>query len=418
MKFGTAVLLALPALALATDDYGDDDYCGKYGGCHWDTATVTTVVEVTTTSPCPTTEIVYEGGNTYTKTYTKYTTVVEKVPTTIYQTVKKPDQTVYDKAYETKTITKEHPVTETKYVDGETVVVVHTETEYIKTWVPVTHYATVEAPDVTHTSKEVAYQTITKEHPVTQTKTVEGEVIVVTYTETEYIKTYVPVTHYETVTGADITKTADHQETVIVTKGQDTTVTKTVPGEVVYVTETCTEYATQVNVVTVHVTAPAEHKTTSVYTTVAVSEGSEVTVTIPGEVIYETETCTEYATQENVVTVHETGPAVHKTTSVYTTVTVTEGSEAVVTAPGEVIYETVHKTVTETVHGAPSTVVVPPVVSTTEVIETETTTVIPPPATTEPVEVPSDTPVPAGAAEARAPLMAIVVAAAGAVAFL
>jgi hypothetical protein len=102
--------------------------------------------------------------------YTKYTTVVEKVPTTIYQTVKKPDQTVYDKAYETKTITKEHPVTETKYVDGETVVVVHTETEYIKTWVPVTHYATVEAPDVTHTSKEVAYQTITKEHPVTQTK--------------------------------------------------------------------------------------------------------------------------------------------------------------------------------------------------------------------------------------------------------
>lgn len=183
-------------------------------------------------------------------------------------------------------------------------------------------------------------------------------------------------------------------------------------------TETCTEYATQVNVVTVHVTAPAEHKTTSVYTTVAVSEGSEVTVTIPGEVIYETETCTEYATQENVVTVHETGPAVHKTTSVYTTVTVTEGSEAVVTAPGEVIYETVHKTVTETVHGAPSTVVVPPVVSTTEVIETETTTVIPPPATTEPVEVPSDTPVPAGAAEARAPLMAIVVAAAGAVAFL
>lgn len=412
MKFGAA-LLAMSALALATDDYG---YGG--GGYHWDKETITTEVEVTVTSPCPTTEIVYEGGNTYTKTYTKYTTVVEKVPTTIYQTIKKPDQTVNEKAYETKTITKEYPVTETKYVGGETVVVVHTETEYIKTWVPVTYYATVEAPDVTHTEKEVAYSTITKEHPVTQTKTVEGEVIVVTYTETEYIKTYVPVTHYETVTGADVTKTADHQETVIITKGEDTTVTKTVPGEVVYVTETCTEYATQVNVITVHVTGPPVHKTTSVYTTVEVSEGSEVTITVPGEVIYETETCTEYETQENVVTVHETGAPVHKTTSVYTTVTISEGSNVVITKPGEVVYETVHKTITETVHGAPSTVVAPPVVETTEVVETETTTVIPPPATSEPAVVPTDTPVPAAAPQARAPIMAIVVAAAGALAFL
>lgn len=206
---------------------------------------------------------------------------------------------------------------------------------------------------------------------MTQTKTVDGETVVVTYTETEYIKTHVPVTHYATVEGPDVTKTADHQVTIVVTKAQDVTVTKT----------------------------------------------------IPGEVVYETETCTEYATQDNVVTVTEHGEPVHKTTKVYTTVHVTEGSTVTVTKPGEVIYETVHKTVTETVHGEPTTttVVQPPVTETTEVIETETTTFVPPPATTEPVEAPTSEPepVPTAAAQAnRAPLMAIAVGVAGAVALL
>lgn len=60
MKFGVA-LLALSSLALATD-YDDHGY-------HWDKETVTTEVEVTVTSPCPTTEVVTQDGHTYTKTY-------------------------------------------------------------------------------------------------------------------------------------------------------------------------------------------------------------------------------------------------------------------------------------------------------------------------------------------------------------
>lgn len=59
-------------------------------------------------------------------------------------------------------------VAETKYVDGQTVVVTYTKTDYVKTYVPVTHYATVEGPDVTHVEKAYETKTITKEHPVTQ----------------------------------------------------------------------------------------------------------------------------------------------------------------------------------------------------------------------------------------------------------
>ena len=76
----------------------------------------TTYYTVTSTSLCPVTETVTEGGKTYTKTFTSTTTIYTKVPTVIYQTVHKPDETT--KVYEGVTVTSTSlcPVTETKTV--------------------------------------------------------------------------------------------------------------------------------------------------------------------------------------------------------------------------------------------------------------------------------------------------------------
>lgn len=413
MKFGAA-LLAMASLAMATD--------WEHTKGYWDKETITTEIEVTVETPCPTTETVVEEGKTWTKTYTKISTVVKKVPTTIYETIHKPDVTEHTKVYETKVITKEHPVTETKYVEGETVVVTYVKTDYVKTYVPITHWETQKHPDVTKTQKEYETKVLTKEVPTTETKYIGGETVVVTYVKTDYVKTYVPITHWETQKHPDVTKTEKAVEYSTITKEKPVTETKYVNGETIVKTYTTTEVIkTHVPVtewVTVEgpdVTKTAEEKD---YVTITKEKPITVTKTQEGETHYVTLTSTKYETVHKEHTVTEAGEDVTKTTEVCETVYVTEGEGKTVTVHGDTVYETKHKTITETVHAEPSTVVLPPVYETSEEVIVETTTVAPPPVdTAPPVEEPS--PVPTAGAHAQSPSLAgLLVVAIGAAAVL
>ena len=91
----------------------------------------TTQVEVTYTTVCPVTSTYTKGGETHYTTYTTTSTVYTKVPTVIYQTVTGPPVTQATQEVAYTTITSLCPVTETKTVSGKPVIVTYTTTSTI-----------------------------------------------------------------------------------------------------------------------------------------------------------------------------------------------------------------------------------------------------------------------------------------------
>jgi len=158
-------------------------------------------------------------------------------------------------------------------------------------------------PDVTETKKAVEYTTITSLCPVTETKTVGGSTICITWTSTSTIVKEVATT---------------------------------VP---VYVTSVTTEY-----------------KTTDVYTTTTCPVVTYTTV-IQGSTICITETHTKTITYSSAYTVTEVIP-VTVTSEVDETVAVTIGGGETVTQES-VTYVYVSSTISQTFTSAPPTVVVP-----------------------------------------------------------
>ncbi|KAH7418218.1 hypothetical protein BKA64DRAFT_193113 [Cadophora sp. MPI-SDFR-AT-0126] len=202
--------------------------------------TTTTEVYVTYTSLCPVTTTTTEGGKVYTKTYTTTSTVIDHVPTTIVETVELPDSTAYTGIGVTSTITSLCPVTETKTVGGDVVTATWTSTSLIYTVVPtkVDVYTTL-APTTKYIETFV-YQTSTSLCPVTETKTISGKPVEVIYTSTSLIVEKIPTTIYETTTllttcyaTEDVYTTLSKFETYYVTVSAGSTIS-------VYVTETNT----------------------------------------------------------------------------------------------------------------------------------------------------------------------------------
>ncbi|TQN64510.1 hypothetical protein CSHISOI_10920 [Colletotrichum shisoi] len=378
MKFATA-LLAFAAIALATEDHDHDKGKDKtktivtevlttytavcpvtvtkpgHGTTHYEVITTTsTVVEkvpttvyehlpghtdyvtktdveyTTYTSLCPVTETITGEGHTYTKTYTTISTIVEEVPTKVWETVKLPDVTKTEKDVEYTTITKLIPHTKTLTQDGHTITQTYTETETIVTKVPTKVWETVKLPDVTKTEKGVEYTTLTSLCPITETKTVEGETVVVTWISTSTIVTQVPtkVDVYTTV------KTTQHLSTeVYETITKPVTTYQTIEhGETHWVTATGTKTITVEKVHTI-TEVLVETKTKHVEVTHAVTVGGEDVVTQKSWV-YVTVSGTVYATQTRApVTV------VVPTTSAVT-IPVTTGASTVVGTSAPVVVET------------------------------------------------------------------------------
>ncbi|KAJ4325300.1 hypothetical protein N0V84_003521 [Fusarium piperis] len=189
-----------------------------------------TDVEYTTrTTVCPVTITKTIAGEVVVETYTTTSVIEEKVQTTEYEHVKQPDVTKYatDVIYYTKTSLC--PVTVTKTIEGEVITEVYTTTDYIVEKVETTIYDQVKKPDVTKQEHVVVYNTKYSLCPVTVTKTIEGEVVTNVYTSTsvivEKVETTIPA--YET-----IVKTVGHGEVVT----QYSKVVYTVGGGTVYET--------------------------------------------------------------------------------------------------------------------------------------------------------------------------------------
>lgn len=189
-----------------------------------------TDVEYTTrTTVCPVTITKTIAGEVVVETYTTTSVIEEKVQTTEYEHVKQPDVTKYatDVIYYTKTSLC--PVTVTKTIEGEVITEVYTSTDYIVEKVETTIYDQVKKPDVTKNEHVVVYNTKYSLCPITVTKTIEGEVVTNVYTSTsvivEKVETTIPA--YET-----IVKTVGQGEVVT----QYSKVVYTVGGGTVYET--------------------------------------------------------------------------------------------------------------------------------------------------------------------------------------
>ncbi|KAH7252435.1 hypothetical protein BKA59DRAFT_161252 [Fusarium tricinctum] len=189
----------------------------------------TDVEYITRTTVCPVTVTKTIAGEVVTQTYTTTSVIEEKVATTAYEHVKQPDVTKYetDVVYVTKT--NVYPVTVTKTIAGEVITSVYTSTDYVVNKVHTTVYDQVKKPDVTKHETDVVYQTKYEVHPVTVTHTVEGEVVTNVYTSTSIVveKVVTTVPAYET-----IVKTIGKGEVVT----QYSKVVQTVGGGTVYQT--------------------------------------------------------------------------------------------------------------------------------------------------------------------------------------
>ncbi|KAM5351267.1 hypothetical protein ACJ41O_003990 [Fusarium nematophilum] len=336
MKFGAALLvLATTALAQQIrrgdygddydggndygddydggDDYGDDkggdDYGGgnDYGGGDYGvTKTATTYTTVTT---CPVTYTHTKEGTTYCVTELTTSTIVVTETKDVEVTIQKPDVTkeYTDVEYYTKTTVC--PVTETKTINGEVITKVYTTTKYLEEVVKTTLYDHVKQPDVTEEYTDVVYSTRTSLCPVTVTKTIAGEVITEVYTSTDYIVEKQETTIYDHVKQPDVTK----QETDVVyytkTSLCPVTVTKTIAGEVITEVYTSTDYIVEKQETTIydHVKQPdvTKQETDVVYYTKTSLCPVTETKTIEGQVITEVYTSTEYIVEKVETTIYD-----------------------------------------------------------------------------------------------------------------
>ena len=184
------------------------------------------------------------------------------IPHTVVETIAKPDTTATATAVEYSTITNVRPVTVVTTVGGKERTITYTTTELIETQVPTTVHQTVERPDVTATVKDVQYKTVTNLRPVTEVVTVGGEKHTITQHETKVIQVTQPTTVYTTITGTGGTETT--VEVVYKTQTSEYLVTKTVVvpggGSTQVVQSTSTVVYSAASTVTASVTpgAPSE----------------------------------------------------------------------------------------------------------------------------------------------------------------
>ncbi|EXL73594.1 hypothetical protein FOPG_11156 [Fusarium oxysporum f. sp. conglutinans race 2 54008] len=381
------------------NEYGQDEGYGEKGGYKHEVKEV--AVTYTTTTVCPVTYTHYKEGTTYCETKLITSTLVVAETKTVDVTVKEPDVTKHytDVNYVTRTTVC--PVTQTKTVAGEVITEVYTTTSVIYDVVKSTDYEHVKQPDVTKHETDVVYKTRTTVCPVTVTKTIAGEVVTQTYTTTSVIEEVVKSTDYEHVKQPDVTKFETDVVYHTKTNVYPVTVTNTIAGEVITKVYTSTEYVVEKVHTTVYnqVKKPdvTKHETDVVYHTKYEVYPVTVTKTVEGEVITNVITSTSVIVEKVATTV----PAVE-------TIVKTIGKGEVVTQYSKVYHTVGGGTVYETVAPQPTTVQAPEteVVTQPEVTVPATPTIAPKPVAT------------GAAAAKKAPVFAFMAGILGAVALI
>lgn len=203
---------------------------------------VTTELQVTYTSLCPTTETVYGPTSTYLTTRTLTSTIVTQIPTTIVQTVPGAQITHTATDIELATYTSLCPTTVVTTVGGEEVTVTYTTTVIVVTQVPTTVQETEWKGGATETTIAMEYSTVTKDVPITKVTTVSEQGAIVTKTVTSIVEVSQEHTVYETVSEGGSTKTVTQVDCETSTVERQVTKTVLVPGdavvETVYTTTT------------------------------------------------------------------------------------------------------------------------------------------------------------------------------------
>ncbi|KAI1842705.1 hypothetical protein JX265_002689 [Neoarthrinium moseri] len=240
----------------------------------------TTLTTYETTTVCPITSTITKGGSTYVQT--AYTTSTITVTSCAggecggEVTVTAPDTTVGTTTEVDVTYTTTCPVTETVTAPGSTYTHVYTTTSVAVTKVATVIYQTVTGPAVTKTAETEVYTTLTSLCPVTETKTVGGSTVVVTWTSTSTIKEVVPTTAiaYTSYTVTEHVST----EVYVTEECPETTYTTVSKGSTIYVTKTGTETVTKTKEYTLTETIPVtQTKDIEVTYTTEATEGETVT---------------------------------------------------------------------------------------------------------------------------------------------
>ncbi|EXM03896.1 hypothetical protein FOIG_05526 [Fusarium odoratissimum NRRL 54006] len=381
------------------NEYGQDEGYGEKGGYGHEVKEV--AVTYTTTTVCPVTYTHYKEGTTYCETKLITSTLVVAETKTVDVTVKEPDVTKHYTNVDYVTRTTVCPVTQTKTVAGEVITEVYTTTSVIYDVVKSTDYEHVKQPDVTKHETDVVYRTRTTVCPVTVTKTIAGEVVTQTYTTTSVIEEVVKSTDYEHVKQPDVTKFETDVVYHTKTNVYPVTVTNTIAGEVITKVYTSTEYVVEKVHTTVYdqVKKPdvTKHETDVVYHTKYEVYPVTVTKTVEGEVITNVITSTSVIVEKVATTV----PAVE-------TIVKTIGKGEVVTQYSKIYHTVGGGTVYETVAPQPTTVQAPEteVVTQPEVTVPATPTIAPKPVAT------------GAAAAKKAPVFAFMAGILGAVALI
>lgn len=281
----------------------------------------TTYYTVTSTSLCPITTTITKDGSTYTKTYTTTTTIYTKIPTVIYETVHKPDETT--KVWEGVTVTSTSlcPITETKTVGGDVVTLTYTSTSTFVTVIPKTEveYTTL-APQTTNIVT-YDYHTSTSYCPITVVETKSGKPVTKVHTSTSLIieKVEKTIVKTELVLTTQYLTSLVHE--TIKTYETDYTTVKAGSTIVIGTTLTNTVLATDEYTITKTLDPPTTKATvydaitleTSVPVTEVITLPREVTATSPGTTSFTTIEIPTTLTTQPTLTI--TPPAPQNTTS-------------------------------------------------------------------------------------------------------
>jgi hypothetical protein len=288
--------LGLASIVAATDyEHTPPPYDTVYVPGKPEYESTTVYVTSTSTSLCPVTTTIYEGGHTITKVYTSTSTIYTKVPTVIYQTVHKPDQTTHVVEQVTITSTSLCPVYETKTVGGGVVTNTYTSTSTFVTVIPKTDYLTTTLAPQTTNVVTYDYETHTSYCPVTLIETVAGKPVTVIHTSTSLIVEKVE----KTIVKTHVVETTEYLTSLVheTIKTVETEYTTVEAGSTITIATTLknTVLATDEYTVTKTLEPPTTKATiyqpitleTSVPVTQVVTLPSEVTVYLPGTTSYE-----------------------------------------------------------------------------------------------------------------------------------
>jgi len=270
-------LCALATVALAGDSH------------HYTTLTTTYV----TKSVCPVVTTKYEHGTT--AVITKLTTSTITLTGLITVTVPGQPTTKIVESEAYTTYTTVCPVTETKTLEGSTIIEVYSSTSTVTELVKSTIEAYTTLAPITKSIITEVEVTSTSLCPVTEIKTVAGQEVTIVYTSTSLVVVKAPTTMYEYTTA--FTTLYETAEVYTTESYFETFYTTVRAGSTIVITESLTKtfHITSIYTLTSTLEPPTTKATVFIPITLATSIPTLEVITVPSDVTETTQGGTIYS---------------------------------------------------------------------------------------------------------------------------